>query len=271
MIVLEWIAASVITAQLWFNDAYDNLSGIPIIGEFLAQPFHWLAEICRVVSRYIYEFSEQLDNLFDSIVSAAGSVINYIYEAAVTVYETLPISEIFDAIRSFVNPIIADIWDAINPLATYISNIAADVSRGFAAIPALLFGGLEKLVLTFFDGFELISGNIFSLITEAYTNTRDLVENWVDYVWGALKSSGEFLKDLHENFTERVGEAVFGPLMTAEDWLNSKMSDIMSYMMNHISEFIDDILTAIFDTLEAHMEKWSDRIMKVIEAFFEHV
>jgi len=271
MEILIWIANALSNAQLWFRDVNRNLASVPIIGETLALPFIYIADAMLVVAGYIYTFSDHLDNLFDSIVAAAGSVINYVYETAVTVYETLPIGEIFDAIQSFVNPLVADIWEALNPLRSYIDSIAADISRGFAAIPSLLFGGLEKLVLTFFDGFELISGNIFSLITEVYTNTRDLVENWVDYVWAALGLTGDFLKDLHANFAERVGEVVFGPLMTAEDWLNSKMSDIASYIIEHISDFIDDILEAIFDTLEAHMEKWSGRIMKVIEAFMEHI
>ena len=248
----------------FFRSAYMNLKDIPIIGEFAAQPFDWASGQCFQLNLQCYHLGSALDSIIATVEANIGDIVNVVYEG-------LNMGDVFSAIKSFINPLLSEIWRVLNPLQTHITNIAADVSRGFAAIPSLLFDGLEKLTLSFNDGFELITGNIFSLITDVYTNTRDLVENWKDYVWAALGFTGEFLTDLHENFTERVGEVVFGPLMTADDWLLSKMNVITSYIMSNISEFIDDILEAIFDTLEAHMDKWSDRIMKVIEKFMEHV
>lgn len=264
MIVTDVAAEAFHKLDNFFRAGYMRLKDIPIIGEFAAQPFDWASDQCFKLNIQCYHLGTTLDNIIATVEAQIGDVINVVYDG-------LHLGDVYSAIKSFVDPIFSEIWEFVSPLYTYISNIAADVSRGFAAIPSLLFDGLEKLTLNFFDGFELITGNIFSLIIDVYANARDLVENFKDYVWAALGSGGEFLTDLSENFTERVGEVVFGPLMTADDWLNSKMSDIASYVMNHISEFIDDILEAIFDTLEAHMDKWSDRIMKVIEEFMEHV
>ena len=264
MIVTDAMAEAFHKLDNFFRSAYMNLKDIPLIGEIAAQPFDWASGQCFQLNLQCYQLGTVLNTIIASVGEGVAEIVNIVYEG-------LHISDVYNAITSFVSPLFSEIWRVLSPLQTYISNIATDVSRGFAAIPSLLFDGLEKLTLSFNDGFELITGNIFSLITDVYTNTRDLVENWKDYVWVALGFTGEFLTDLHENFTERVGEVVFGPLMTADAWLLSKMNSITSYIMDNINEFADTILEAIFDTLEAHMDKWSDRIMKVMEEFMKHV
>lgn len=264
MIVTDAMAEAFHKLDNFFTSAYVNLKDIPIIGETAAKPFHWASGQCFKLNLECYHLGSALDSIIATVEAAIGDVVDI-------VYDTLNLGDVYNAITSFMSPILADIWQVLNPLQTYISNIAADVSRGFAAITSFVMNSLQDITVSFFDGFELISGNIFSLITDVYTNTRDLVENWTDYVWATLGLSGEFLQDLHVNFATRVSEVVFGPLMTADDWLRSQMNAIMSYMIDNISEFVDAILEAILDTLETHMEKWSDRIMKVIEAFMEHV
>lgn len=264
MIVTDAMAEAFHKLDNFFRSAYMNLKDIPLIGETAAQPFDWASNQCFQLNLYCYQLGTVLNTIIASVGEGVVDIVNIVYEG-------LNLSDVYSAIKSFANPLLAEIWQVLSPLHTYITNIATDVSRGFAAIPSLLFDGLEKLILNFNDGFELISGNIFSLITDVYTNIRDLIENWKDYVWVALGFTGEFLQDLHQNFAVRVGEVVFGPLMTADDWLRSQMGSIASYIMDNINEFIDTILEAIFDTLEAHMEKWSDRIMKVIEKFMEHI
>lgn len=264
MIVTDAFAEAFHKLDNFFRSAYMNLKDIPIIGEIAAQPFDWASNQFFALNIQAYHLGSTLDSIIATVEAAIGDVVDIVYDG-------LHLGDVYDAIGGFINPLLAQLWAVVSPLEEYIHSIATDISHGFAAIPQLLFDGLEKLTLTFFDGFELIAGNVFGLIIDIYTNTRDLIENWVDYVWAALGNAGEFLTDLHENFAVRVNDVVFGSLLTADDWLLSKMEYIKEYIIDNITEFADTILEAIFDTLENHMEKWSGRIMKVIEKFMEHI
>lgn len=262
--VLGWVAEAFRTAQSWTISAYNSLRGIPVIGEAAASPFRFLADEFAKLISYFNQFSTFVDGLVAQIAELATGTIEGIGDFLVSI-------DVVDLVNSAIGTITGPILETLNWLQRYVSQLAADMSRGFAAVEGLVMGWLESAAVSFFDGFELVTGSLTSIIVDAYVNTRDLVENWTRYVWGALGFAGDFLQDLAQNFELRIHEAIFGVAMTATDWFLQQLQSAAAVIVDIVRDAVDDVIDAILTALEDHMEKYAERLLALVEKFFEKI
>ena len=268
----------------WFGEAEYNLGLIPVIGTVAAAPFGWVKNGLLDIAAWFTDTSTWADDMIEvsSILLAnIEAILVDIFDIetwktgitdAITFAETLATDfsgavlgvlgttwdSAVDLATDFsgaVLGVLGSTWDWTVDLATDFSGAVfgvlgttwTEICNIVADFVGLVGDAVEEITMSFTYAGTLLSATIPAFIVETYQNSRDLVDNWVGYVYGGVMS-----------WSIEQYEYLIATLFNTLDKSWTLFEDHMKWL-------IGKIIDMVADAAEVFAEKIWNMVEKVVE------
>ncbi|MBE9592811.1 MAG: hypothetical protein IMF19_04960, partial [Proteobacteria bacterium] len=192
--------------QSIFNTVEANLAGVPVIGGTLAAPFGYFSDQLQSAEDFFYSFGLWCDDRIDDISEIFAEIWNLVggvfdlgnwADIAGGVIDTLQ-----EGAGNFANNVLDTLGSTWTDLKNLLGNFAGEVFDVLGStwdnliwlydnFQELVADVLEGAIMSFTYAGKFIQGSVVGFITEIYMNAKDIIENWVDYVYAGVMNLTE--------------------------------------------------------------------------------
>lgn len=269
-----------------FNTIEGNLAGVPVIGGTLAAPFGYFSDQLYSAEDFFYSFGlwcdDRIDNIkeiFAGILDLAGGVFdlgNWVDIAGGV------IDKLQEGAGNFANNVLDTLGSAWDDMKNLLGNFASEVFDVLGTawenllwlynnFQELVADVLEGAVMSFTYAGKFIQGSVVGFITEIYMNAKDVIENWVDYVYaGVMNLTETQYEDVATKLIEVVGIA-FERLEESITWLLVKCVELIDKQWTIFEDYMLFLTFKILGVIADKAEMFSDKIWDMIEKIMEKI
>ena len=269
-----------------FNTLEENFAGVPVIGGTLAAPFGYFGDRLQDGEEFFYGFGLWCDDRIDDIreifteianlvggvfdlgnwADIAGGVIDSLQEGA---------GNFVNAVLDVLGPVWVDLKNLLGNFAGEVFDVLGTAWDNlmwlYDNFNELVADVLEGAVMRFIYAGTYISGSVVGFITEIYMNAKDIIENWVDYVYaGVINWTETQYEDVATKLIEVVGIA-FERLEDSITWLLVKSVELIDRQWTIFEDYMLFLTFKILNIIADQAETFSDKLWDIVEKILEKI